>query len=395
MNIPVSFVSVQNSTTTPLGGGASFTGAFEDVADFSTITILVRSSHASAANGVVFEFSIDGITVDDSEAYTAIPNDGKQYSVAVVARFFRVRYVNGATPQTIFRLQSIFHSVVVKSSSHRIADTIVGEDDAEVVKATLTGLSPDTLYRNVPVDNLGVFNQSLVPAPVIQVANGQIFLSSSSTAPVFRTTYTEQTTNAQRSVVSSSPLDTSAGIGAQQVTITYLDQTGAGPFTETLTLNGLVAVNTVNTNICFIEKMVITRVGSTGSNSGTISLRATTGGGGVTIGTIGSGHNRTYWAHHYVPINKTGFIVCENYGHTGTTTSSGASFFITNKPIGVTGAVEVQVGDTTRLFGQTGAIQRLYQGAIRFAGPSHLVMYVSPESLLSITYFGSFDCFDI
>jgi len=58
------------------------------------------------------------------------------------------------------------------------------------------------------------------------------------------TTYTEQTVNAQRSFASSSASDTGAGTGAQQVTLTYYDATGAGPFTEVVTLAGVVAVAT-------------------------------------------------------------------------------------------------------------------------------------------------------
>jgi len=118
------------------------------------------------------------------------------------------------------------------------------------------------------------------------------------------TAYLEQTTNAQRSILSSDTNDTSAGTGARTVKITYYDQTMLGPFTEIVTMNGTTPVNTVATNICFIEKIETNTVGSQLNNVGTITLKAASGGGGSTIGTIAPGDGTTYWCHHYVGSNK-------------------------------------------------------------------------------------------
>lgn len=118
------------------------------------------------------------------------------------------------------------------------------------------------------------------------------------------TAYAEQTTNAQRSLLSSDTNDTSAGTGARTVKITYYDQTMLGPFTEIVSMNGTSSVNTVATNICFIEKIEVNTVGSQLGNVGTITLKAASGGGGVTIGTIAAGDGTTYWCHHYVGTNK-------------------------------------------------------------------------------------------
>jgi hypothetical protein len=131
--------------------------------------------------------------------------------------------------------------------------------------------------------------------------------SSGSNLTIIRATaYTEQTTNAQRSILSSSASDTnSAGTGARTVTITYYDQNLVGPFTETIALNGVSSVNTVSSTICFIEKIEVATVGNQLSNIGTITLKATTGGGGATIGTIPPGDGITNWCHHYVGAGKT------------------------------------------------------------------------------------------
>jgi hypothetical protein len=126
--------------------------------------------------------------------------------------------------------------------------------------------------------------------------------------PIVATTYVEQAVNAQRSIVSSSPVDFSAGTGARTLRLTYFDQTMAGPFTEDVVLNGTTPVNTTNVNICFIESMVILTVGAQLGNVGTISLKAAAAGAGVTVGSIAPGDNRTQWAHHYIGLNRVASI---------------------------------------------------------------------------------------
>lgn len=146
------------------------------------------------------------------------------------------------------------------------------------------------------------FNKSLTPKAATNL--GYTTSSGSSLTVIRATAYIEQTTNAQRSVVSGSASDASAGVGARTVKITYYDQTLLGPFTETITLNGTTPVNTVSSTICFIEKIEVITVGNQLSNVGTITLKAAAAGGGATIGTIPAGDGITNWCHHYVGINK-------------------------------------------------------------------------------------------
>lgn len=155
------------------------------------------------------------------------------------------------------------------------------------------------------------------------------------------TAYNEPAAAAQRSIASSSANDSSGGTGARTVVLHYFDGTGAGPFTETLTLNGTTAVNTVASNIRFIEKMEVATVGSGGSNAGTITLYGSTGGTGGTVGTIGVGSllpgvgdNRTRWAHHYIAtdwVGKTAVLVVGiQSGGSGT---SGKFYITTRHPL--------------------------------------------------------------
>jgi len=190
------------------------------------------------------------------------------------------------------------------------------------------------------------------------------------------TAYTEPTADAQRSLGSSSASDAAAGVGARTVRITYFNNSGAGPFTEIVTLNGVTPVNTVSTTIRFIEKMEVVTAGSTLVNVGTITLFGAAAGAGGTVGTIGIGNivaavgdNTTLWAHHYCPVLYTCklsvLVVSAQSGGSGT---NGLFYTTSIKPL-VANATEVLIGDTLLV---QGSFQRTFSfnpseaGFVRF-----------------------------
>jgi len=207
------------------------------------------------------------------------------------------------------------------------------------------------------------------------VATTNIVLSA-----VRSTAYTEQTTNAQRSLVSSNASDSATGTGARSVTLTYLDQNMNGPYTVTVTLNGTTAVNTGVSNICFIEEMKVETVGSTGANVGTISLRSTTGGGGTTIASIAPGNNQLFYAMHYVPSGKTTYVTGISTGNDGTNVAHGAEFTIRAKKMLVSDAPEIQVSDFINQFGQANGLFRSWETPIKVVGPARIQVYVLPQT---------------
>lgn len=141
-------------------------------------------------------------------------------------------------------------------------------------------------------------------------------VTASTTPTTLRATvYTEPSSAQQMELVSSSASDSSAGTGSRIVRVIYYDGSMNGPFTEDITMNGTTPVDTVATNIRFIDSIVSLTVGSNGTNVGTISLRNTAG--SQTFGTIAIGDGRTYWGHHYVGVDKKCFIERLILGCTG------------------------------------------------------------------------------
>lgn len=179
-------------------------------------------------------------------------------------------------------------------------DTLSGGDET-----ILDGLVAAHTGEPLPSDGLSV----VVVQPIQRFTHGYTTSSGSTLTAMRATAYTQQTSNAQRSLVSSSTDDDVAGTGDKTIQITYYDQDMNGPYIEVVDMAGTVAVNTASTNICYVEKLEVETVGSQLSNVGTITLKAATAGGGATIGTIAAGDGVTYWAHHYVPVGKIMYLV--------------------------------------------------------------------------------------
>ena len=225
-------------------------------------------------------------------------------------------------------------------------------------------------------------------------SDGNIVLASTTITAIRSTTYTEPSSGAQRSVASSSANDTSAGTGARTLRITYYTLnagTVAGPFTEDVTLNGTTAVNTVATNICFIEKLVVLTVGSGGVNAGTITLYGSTAGGGGTVWTIAIGINKTFGAHHYVPSGMTANITGFLGGIKGADTSG---FILRSKNPADANAAENQISDLLRAPSSGSTPLRIYGTPIEVEGPARITAYAVPDSTSSRTYYASFDYYE-
>lgn len=128
---PTSLVSATNSSVTPLGANAVFTGStWIDMLNYAEVRVSVFSDVASATNGLVIQQSSDGTNVDFTDTYTIAAGTGKLYSVPRAARYARVVYTNGGTIQATFRLQTIQSAIASSSlSSQRAQDGQTNETD--------------------------------------------------------------------------------------------------------------------------------------------------------------------------------------------------------------------------------------------------------------------------
>lgn len=213
---------------------------------------------------------------------------------------------------------------------------------------------------------------------------GYLATAAVATVTVRASVYTPPGNNAQRSVKSTNANDSAAGTGARKVKITYLDAACNGPFTETVTLNGVTGVNTVATNIALIEKLEVAEVGSGGGNAGAIQLMTGLAGGGSVIGQIQIGDNLTYWAHHYVPAGKK----CSITGIDGAS-SVAAGGLTPNVLNPISALVPQRALDVTMRHG-TVHIHRPYTVPIPVDGPAIIFLNERPDVATASTIFAGF-----
>lgn len=268
-------------------------------------------------------------------------------------------------------LRNAHGAFVAKKESDGTFIYMLTDDEGRLITSAITGFGADFTF-------------------------GDVASTTTAQKVVRRTTYNEQTVNAQRSFSSANANDdgSPAGTGARTLKFIYYDQTGAGPFSETLTLNGTGCVSTVATNIAFIEQMHVMTVGSTGSNVGIITMYVNAACGGGTIGTIAATDNQTFWAHHYVPTGKVANVTGISAGSTSTTVGCGALFVLRSKNLSVADAAEGIVSDFVRLYGQSSTFSRTYISPIKVTGPARLLLHVTPECSSAITYRAAIDFFE-
>jgi len=113
----------------------------------------------------------------------------------------------------------------------------------------------------------------------------------------------------QMTVASDNNADNGAtATGAMSIRIYYLDDTGAEQ-TEDVTLNGTTPVDTVATNIRFVNDIHTLTVGSNGVAEGNITVIKKGGTIGANLyNLIAAGGNKSLVPHRMVPLGKTLYL---------------------------------------------------------------------------------------
>ena len=134
-----SVVSAGNSSTATLGGGATFTGASVDLTAVPGYISVQTQSFSDVAGTLQIQFSSDNVNWD--HVVTAVAPAGNPTSVAngIHARFMRVVYVNGGSPQTAFRLQTLLVPGVVQATIKDLETSFDINDNALATHSVITG----------------------------------------------------------------------------------------------------------------------------------------------------------------------------------------------------------------------------------------------------------------
>ncbi len=290
------YISVNNTTTTPLVGDAVFTGTKDEVYGFSSVSVFIYTDVASAANGLSLELSADGINWDRKKTVTVTASVSQVHTLSVVTRYFRVVYTNGPDDQTTVRIQSIYHSGRGIGVSSGTQQTLQPWDDVLLVRP----VSDATFDRNT--------------GQVSYESSVQKFGRNADVGTgAFEDVWTAggaynwlQSASAVRVRAGGHADDDSGGAGAQKIIVEGLDSNWVEA-SEEITLAGASVSSATSTSFIRVHRAYVTDAGAyTGTNTGAILVETT---GGTLVAEIPAGLGQTQMAIYTIPAGKTGYLV--------------------------------------------------------------------------------------
>lgn len=315
----VGIVDDNNSSNKLLNADEEFTGEWFDLRNFASIIVSIKTDKDSAVDGLIIEHSSDGENVDGDDLFNIVGNGGKVFTFMPNSQYYRVRYINGGTTQTVFRLQSNLKRTAILGSSHRIQDSIKNDDDAELVKSIITAQDEVTgVFQNIQATNKALHvhsstHEEFVAEGVGAGANVRKFGQRTTVGTTFvdiaQFTYDYSISSAQPfEMVCADANDTVLGTGARIVFISGVD--GNGDLQEEyLETNG--ETKPFVNNYLWINRAYVTEVGSVGNNVGIITIKTTAEAtpANAIYGIIEATEGQTLQAVYYIPNNYARFLL--------------------------------------------------------------------------------------
>lgn len=284
-------LSSVNSYNRPLGSGATFQGSFEYVAAYASVVVGV---YANVAGTLYLELSPDGVNVDSSLPFDVAAATNEVHRATITRPYVRVRYLNGSTQQTTFRMTTMYGdqpalTSALNSQIQLDADALVVRTlDTEALLAAgfMQGISVVNKFgRNTDIDT------GTVPEDVWGGSGVYTGFPDGDPETI--------------EVLSDSANDASAGTGARTVRLVGLDADWNIASAD-VTLNGTTPVPTTGTFRRVHTAQVLT-AGSGGVNAGTITFRHSTTEANVFLQMMPT-RNQTNCSAYTIPAGKTGFL---------------------------------------------------------------------------------------
>jgi predicted nucleic acid-binding Zn-ribbon protein len=150
------YQSVLNSTSTPLDSAATYTGTTEEIsADYTWIVVTVRSNQSGTGIIQWTKSKMGTVIWDNAGSFTYTANDttNNRFWFPITMGYFRIKYTNGATDQTTFRLTSTLfkgNNLPLESNKTQVTDTSSQasldfiEADADSTVDMVTSINTDT-----------------------------------------------------------------------------------------------------------------------------------------------------------------------------------------------------------------------------------------------------------
>jgi len=290
---PAGTVSLYNATTTPLGISGVYTGSWEQVDQYSMMTVLIATDAGSAVNGLALQFSTDGKNVDRQKT-TTMPATGTVHTSVVISKYFRVVLTNNSAAQTYLRMQVVYHKYKSKELTSTAIQIISDINDVQLTRPVNSieldyarGLHSDIFVVHKFGNNPAVSNSG---DDIWQDGGAYNWLT---------------TAIALRVKAGGDANDDSAGTGARTITIEGLDENW-DLASESLTLAGASASAATTTTFIRINRAFVVTCGTyTSANTANIHIETTAG---VDVADIAAGEGQTQIGLYSIPRGYKAYL---------------------------------------------------------------------------------------
>jgi hypothetical protein len=167
--------SANSFNQTGITTSAVINGTFEDIAEYSLITILTVGTAASIPGDCTLQciFSTDGTNSDRIVTYTIqdITANGlttnsltfnPAHTLLPISRYFKVVFTNNnAVALNTLRITTTYHINKSKALTSRVTQALTDQFDSDTTRSILTGRTIGTLLPQGHYQNIGVQNQAI------------------------------------------------------------------------------------------------------------------------------------------------------------------------------------------------------------------------------------------
>ncbi len=295
-------VDTANSSTTPLSGGATFTGTGTDVSQYSRISVFVDTD---VSGTLKMQFSSDGTNWDRTKPVDIdVTNigDGSTHTLAVATQYFRVVVENGASAQSHLRLETMYHKydggMLSSSPDQRISRT------NDVRLSRVVNEPSWDLARNLYADRYVVHKFGDNPSTPAGERDVWLWGANAGAGNIDYPWPTAAETVRIRA--GGNAADTAAGAGAREITVVGLDENWAEA-TETIATAGASASSATTTTFIRVIRAYVSESGTYGAaNTGSIVIENTTS--TDVLGAMQAGRGQTQLTMYTVPDGYTAYL---------------------------------------------------------------------------------------
>lgn len=294
--------SSTNNSTTPLSGGATFTGTAEQ----NNYPDVMCSCFSDTAGTLYFDFSVNGTDwrTFPSSGFAVAAGIHEFHTAVKGPRYFRARFVNGASAQSTFQLYTYYGTY--RQPSAPLNQPLGLDSDAILVRPTFPWLDVSRGLLSGISDVKKFGRNDAVGTTYVPVCMGGVYQTPQSGSAT-----------TLRIKAGGNANDTAAGTGARSVTIEGLDENFALA-SETIATAGASASSATSTTFTRVFRAYVASSGtyatsSAGSHAGDIVIENGAGGTDwLTIDSTGFPKAQSEIGAYSVPAGSTAYVFIVN-----------------------------------------------------------------------------------